>query len=271
MEPRARMSSAPPLAAGSRAAVRLFCIPYAGGSASPYQPWRKVLPPLIDVDPVSLPGRDARIGEPPLRAMGSAVDALVGELFPRIDRPFVFFGHSMGALLAYEVARRAEEAGLPLVGLLASGAPAPHLHARSRDLHALPDAELVQELRRLGGTPREALENPELMALVLPTLRADFELCETYRHRAGPPLGCPVHVFGGLGDEGVPREDLEAWRALTSASFRLRMLPGGHFFLHESETLLTHMLARDVVELLSQSKHALEMGTALGWGARRNR
>jgi medium-chain acyl-[acyl-carrier-protein] hydrolase len=178
------------------------------------------------------------------------VEALAGALRRYLDRPFAFFGHSMGALVAFELCRRLqrEECGRPIC-LLASGCGAPHVRSAHSAIHALPAAQFSQELRRLNGTPAAVLDDNELMELVLPTLRADFRLCETYEYLSGPPLACPIVALGGLGDDTVSRQDLDAWREQTTGRFRARLLPGDHFFLHSSGCLLLEAIARDLAEL----------------------
>lgn len=231
--------------------LRLFCLPYAGGSALIYRGWPQKLPPGVEVCAVQLPGRGHRMKEPPFRSVAELVPVLAEALRPYLDKPFALFGHSMGALVSIEMARHLRRhAGLAPQHLFVSGRSAPQLGKKGENLYDLPDDELVEHLRRLNGTPREALEHPELMQLMLPLLRADFSVCDTYLHADEPPLGCPVTAFGGLGDANVPRADLEAWAAQTTGPFSLRMLPGGHFFLHESEAMLLHVLARDLQQIV---------------------
>ncbi len=185
------------------------------------------------------------------RQLRTLVPAIAEAIFPLCDRPFAFFGHSLGALIGYEVARYLRrEAGREPALLIAAGRRAPQIPSDDAPIYALPHDAFVAELRRLNGTPDEVLLNQELMEMLLPTLRADFELCDTYRFETGEPLTAPVTVYGGADDEDEPREKLEAWQSVTSGPFRLRMFPGGHFFLHSAESLLLRALSADLDILL---------------------
>src|SRR5262249_19393623 len=151
--------------------------------------------------------------------------------------------HSLGALVAFELARRLRRDGGPQPArLFVSGCPAPQARTREKSVHTLPDAEFIEELRRLKGTPAVVLADDELMELLLPTLRADFALCEPYAFAPGPPLTCPISALGGLADDTVSRHDLDPWREQTTGPFRLRLLPGDHFFLQAGQPLLLRAL-----------------------------
>jgi surfactin synthase thioesterase subunit len=235
------------LAAGpwTRAGFRLFCLPYAGGGASIFRGWAGALGDAIGVCPVQLPGREARYREPAFTRLGPLVEALAGSFGPYLDRPFALFGHSLGALIAFELARRLRREGGPEPAhLIVSGCRAPRVRHTGRPVHSLSDAAFREELRRLGGTPAELLDNDELMDLVLPTLRADFAVCETYAYAAGRPLDCPISALGGSRDDTVDRGDLEGWRAETTGRFRVRILPGNHFFVQSARPLLLEELRR---------------------------
>jgi medium-chain acyl-[acyl-carrier-protein] hydrolase len=227
-----------------KAGLRLFCFPYAGGNAMVYRSWSQKLPPNIEVVAIQLPGHGSRTQEPPLSSLPELVELLGSALAGSLNEPFAFFGHSMGALVAFELARllRREGRALPMQ-MLVSGRTAPQLKDCHAPLYNRPKSELLQELRQLEGTPREVLEHPELMEYMLPILRADFSICDTYEYTEAAPLECPISVFGGLQDTDVPRQNLEGWREQTSSTFSLRMLPGNHFFLHSNETLLLNLLA----------------------------
>jgi medium-chain acyl-[acyl-carrier-protein] hydrolase len=192
---------------------------------------------------VELPGRGRQFTAPPARRMDVLVDAVSDGIAPYVDRPFAFFGHSMGALVSFEVARTLRvRHDVEPVALYVAAQPAPHLPNKQPLLHELPEAELRAELQRIGGTPREVLANDEFMALLLPTLRADFEVCETYIYAKGAPLSCPIVAYGGADDLQVRQEDLKAWAELTTGAFALGMLPGGHFFIDHNRQTLLHAL-----------------------------
>ncbi|HEU4507244.1 MAG TPA: alpha/beta fold hydrolase [Pyrinomonadaceae bacterium] len=239
-----------------RATLRLFCFPYAGGSALVFNKWRESLPPFVEVCPVQLPGRGNRLDVPPFTDIDPLVEAAAAALLPYFDVPFAFFGHSMGASISFELARllRREGRRLPL-HLYISGRRAPHIISDDPLLHPLPEAELLDELRQLNGTPKEVLEHPELMQMMLPLLRADFSVAETYVCKPEPPLNIPMTVFGGLSDKDVGREDLEAWREYTTAPFKLRMLAGDHFFLNTSQAILLRLLATELAGLVAHNRH----------------
>ncbi|HVE76616.1 MAG TPA: alpha/beta fold hydrolase, partial [Actinomycetota bacterium] len=174
------------LGADKDARVRLFGIPYAGGGASIFRPWAELLPAPVQLCPVQLPGREWRIKETPATRMDDLVGALAEAVDPYTDLPFGLFGHSLGALVAFELARRLESEGKPPVHLFVSGHRAPQIPTSDRKLHQVPDSLFLMELRRLQGTPEEVLQNPELMRLIAPVLRADFEMAETYEFKEGP-------------------------------------------------------------------------------------
>ncbi|MBV9927177.1 MAG: thioesterase [Acidobacteria bacterium] len=236
--------------ANPQAALRLFCFPYAGGSAQIYRQWPASLPAAVEVCPVQLPGRGNRLLEPPFTTMAEVVAYLSDAVGPFLDKPFAFFGHSMGAVISFELARSLRRArGVEPRHLFVSGRRAPQLPRTRPPIHQLPAPELIEELRRLNGTPREVLANAELMQLMLPVIRADFAVVSSFRYTAEPPLGCPITALGGLQDEDVPREHLEAWREQTSAACTVRMFAGDHFFLQSAEPLLLRVLARDLQQL----------------------
>jgi medium-chain acyl-[acyl-carrier-protein] hydrolase len=230
------------------AAARLFCFPYAGGGGGAFRGWAEALGPTLEVWAVQLPGRQPRMREPPWTRMDAMARAVAAALRPYSDKPFALFGHSMGAKLGFEVARRLrrERARQP-AHLAVSGCPAAHMPSQEPPVHTLPEAELLDKLRKLNGTPREVLEHSELMGLLAPVLRADFEAVHTYVLTPELPLDLPISAYGGLQDAEASREQLEAWREHTSAGFVLRMLPGDHFFLHSNQRLFLHTLARDLL------------------------
>ena len=222
--------------------MRLLCLPYSGGSAMFYARWRRLLPSWIDVRPVEWPGRGARMDEPLVTDPRALASRLATEIHAGLDGPYALFGHSLSALIAFEVAHGLLDRGAPAPAILfASGAEAPAVRDGSKWRLPLSDDTLLAELRNLQGTPDEALSNTELMRSALPVLRADFLMCGAYTYRPRPPLPCPVYVFGGIDDE-TSSESLQAWRRETSAEFRLDMLPGHHFFIHTQQTELLDLI-----------------------------
>jgi medium-chain acyl-[acyl-carrier-protein] hydrolase len=212
--------------------LRLFCFPYAGGATAVYYRWSRQFPAGVQVCPIELPGRGVRLREAPFRRILPLVEAVAQGLPAFWDRPFALFGHSLGAWIAFELARHLRDSrGIVPVHLLVSASRAPHLPPTRSSIHDLPDAEFRRELQRLSGTPPEVLENDDYMRLMLPGIRADFEMFECHAFQEGPPLTCPVTALGGWEDPVVSRAELEAWRRHTTGQFALRMFPGDHFFL----------------------------------------
>jgi len=227
--------------------LRLFCFPYAGGGVSIFRAWSDGLPADVEVCPVQLPGRGTRLMEPPFTRLSPLIQALAQALFPLLDKPFAFFGHSLGALVSFELARQLRrQFAVQPVRLFISADRAPQIPNRDPPVHRLPEGEFLVELRRLNGTPREVLEDEELRQIMLPLLRADFAVYETYGYSTEPPLNCPISAFGGLQDHRVSRGDLEAWRDQTSAAFSLRMFPGDHFFLNTTQPPLLGALSQEL-------------------------
>jgi medium-chain acyl-[acyl-carrier-protein] hydrolase len=234
----------------SQLRLRLFCFPYAGGGASIFRRWSEKLPAEIEVCPIYLPGRENRLKEPLFTRLPPLVHTLAHALHPFMDIPFAFFGHSMGALIGFELARHLRRIHYPgPTHLFISAHRAPHLPDSSSPLHALPDPALIDVLTRLGGTPQAILQHTELMNVVLPILRADLTLCETYIYTPEPPLDCPIAVFGGEQDSMVSKQELQEWRKQTRSAFTLYMLPGDHFFLQSQQNLLLGTLSRLIFRL----------------------
>jgi medium-chain acyl-[acyl-carrier-protein] hydrolase len=230
--------------------MRMFCFPYAGGGAATYRGWGASLPGDLEVCPVQLPGRETRLREAPFSDLTTMVRAVADGINPLLDLPFVFFGHSMGAIIAFELARLLRERRRPQpLHLFAAGRRAPELPSRTRPIYALPEPEFLEELRRLNGTPEEVLRNQDLMRLLLPILRADFAVNDTYEFTSSEPLAAGISALGGLGDEDVPREDLEGWRRHTLGRFDVQMFPGDHFFIHDDKRLVLGAVARDLADL----------------------
>lgn len=236
-----------------RARLRLFCFPYAGGTAMIYRQWQASLPKSVEVCPVQLPGRGKRIQERPFEHFQPLVEAAAHALRPFFDIPFAFMGHSMGGLISFELARQLRrESNLMPVHLFISGRRGPQVPSRELPTYNLPEQEFMDALRRLEGTPIEVLQQPELMELMLPLLRADFAVCETYAYTVEPPLDCPISVFGGLQDKDVEYQQLDAWAAQSTAPTRVRMLPGDHFFINSQQPLLLRALNLDLQQLTAR-------------------
>ncbi|QFQ97796.1 thioesterase [Streptomyces phaeolivaceus] len=214
------------------APVRLVCLPHAGGSAALYVPFARALSPLADVLAIQYPGRQDRRVEPGITRLDHLADLVADALAPWADRPLVVFGHSMGALLGYEVTARLESAGTPPRALIASGRRAPSRH-RAESVHLRTDEGVVAELRRLGGVDPTFLDDPELRAMILPSVRTDYEAIETYRHPPRPPLSTPLTVLTGDMDPQVTPDEARAWARHTTGTFTLRTFTGGHFYLNE--------------------------------------
>ena len=227
--------------------VRLVCFPYAGGGAGLYRTWSEQLPPYIEVFAVQLPGRETRTRETPFTRMPELIDAVAPVVRALTDRPFAFFGHSMGAMIIWELACEMKRRyGREPIHLFVSGRRAPQVAETSPPIHALPEAEFINELIRYNGIPKEAAEHVELMELKKPLLRADFELCETYRYQPGFRANCPITAFGGLEDPDETKELIENWRERTTRFCKVQMLPGDHFFLQTSEKRLLEMLSEEL-------------------------
>lgn len=228
--------------------MRLFCFPYAGGGALLFRSWADLMIGDVEICAIQPPGRANRIREKPFTRLLAMVEDLLPAVSPYLDKPFAFFGHSMGAKMSFELVRqlRSRNNRLPM-HLFVSGARAPHIPDSEPPLYALNDAELVERLATLNGTPKEVLAHPELMQLMLPLLRADFEVCETYEYEDDAPLDCPISVFGGLYDHKIKREFLEGWRQHTDAGCSVRMFPGDHFFLNTCQSQLLQIISRELL------------------------
>ncbi|KYF72840.1 gramicidin dehydrogenase [Sorangium cellulosum] len=223
--------------------LRLFCFPYAGGGASVYSAWWRELPAHTELCAIKLPGREARLGEPPFERLTPLVQALATALDGWLAKPFAFYGHSLGALVSFELARELRRRGAPLPRhLFVSARRAPHLPIAA-PLHGLSDDDFLAWLRRMGGTPEEVLRDPDLLALFLPVLRADVAVNEAEPFVPGPPLDCPMSAFGGADDERASPAEMEAWREHTRGPFRTEVFPGGHFFLRTARAPLLRSIS----------------------------
>ena len=230
------------------ARLRLICLPYAGGAASAFASWARLLPEHVEMCAVQLPGRENRLSETPRTDLAGLVadlrQVVVGQLS---DLPFVIFGHSMGTLIGFELARDLRRHNQPApMRLIMSAHRAPQLPRTDPVVYNLPRSELIDEMRRMGGTPDAILDHAEMMDLLLPTLRADFEICDTYAFQPEPPLDVPISAIGGIDDEETSTSQLEAWQDQTCGSFDVKMFAGGHFFLKPSQEELLTWLAKEL-------------------------
>ncbi|MER6468874.1 thioesterase II family protein [Streptomyces collinus] len=215
-----------------RAAAQLVCLAHAGGAASYFFPVSRALSPAVDVLAVQYPGRQERRREAPFEDAELLADAVAGQLADLTDRPLALFGHSLGATVAFEVARRLEAAGTTLSALFVSGRTAPSRH-RAQWVHLGDDERLLAEIVKMEGTEPAMLQDAELVRMILPALRSDYKAAETYRYRPGPPLRCPVVALTGDADPQVTEAEAGAWREHTTGPFDLRVFTGGHFYLNQ--------------------------------------
>lgn len=242
-------------AARPHAALSLFCFSHAGGAATAFRLWPTALPSWVEVWAVQLPGRGNRWREPLIPTIPALVEAIIPSLLPHLRRPFAFFGHSMGAVLASEIARAlAQHKAIPPSHLFLSSRRPPHMPGYETSLHTLPDNEFIWEVdQRYGGVPSELLDSPDLLTLLLPVLRADIAALEMFRPTRLDALPCPISAFGGAQDPVVPRNHLEAWRDQSDGPFRVRMFPGGHFYMNSQRDALL----ADITATLTPISHHL--------------
>jgi medium-chain acyl-[acyl-carrier-protein] hydrolase len=263
----ATVSTISPWVAASQPSVparlRLFCLPYAGGGASMFHAWARSLPANVAVHPIQLPGRESRLHEPAFTRIGPLVQELAEALLPHCDLPFALFGHSMGALISFELARALrEQYALTPAHLFVSAHRAPQIPNPEPAVYLLPEQAFVEKLRRMNGTARDVLGNAELMALLLPTLRADFTICGTYIYASGPPLDCPISAFAGTQDPIASYAQVEAWREQTRQTFSLRLIPGNHFFPHSAQPLLLWTIGQELRQIVDAASEHMCYGHA---------
>jgi medium-chain acyl-[acyl-carrier-protein] hydrolase len=211
---------------------RIFCLPFAGGGATAFRGWSKLLGTTIEVCPIQLPGRESRFSEPAFTEAQALAQVLARQLQPFTDKPFAIYGHSMGALVAFELTRvlQAERFAMPHALILGAHRAA-HLPRTRETFYCLDDKTFIEKLQRFGGFPEEVLASEELMQLLTPTLKADFTLCDTYVYADQAPLSCPIHVFLGATDKEAPFEVMEAWHQHSSVHTQLHVFQAGHFFI----------------------------------------
>ena len=233
-------------------ACRIFCFPYAGGSASIYRGWHAGLPSSTELLAVELPGRGVHFSAQPISSLTRLTARLADVIAPLTDTPFVFFGHSNGALMSYALAIELRRRGLPLPQrIVLSAKRPPHLDS-AEPLHDLPTPQFIDRLRSLNGTPPEILADVGLLDLFMPALRADFALSETYRHTPCAPLACRAVLFGSESDDDVSLDELREWDRYFLDEPSLHVVEGGHFYVHDSRDTLVRLLRRHVQECIAE-------------------
>ena len=235
-----------------KATLRLFCLPFAGSGAAPFRPWAQLLPPHIELCIVQLPGRETRLRETPYADMVSLVAALTTAITPALNLPYALFGHSMGALIAFELARALQhQQQAPPTHLFVSGRRAPQLPDPEAPIGQLANGPFVREMvRRDNAIPKVILDDDEMLRIFLPTLRADLNVLESYTYTEAAPLDCPITAFGGTNDSRASRTDLAAWRVQTQQSFQLQLFPGDHFYLNPQRENLVAQITEILMSMM---------------------
>lgn len=230
------------------ASTRLFCFPHAGVGTSAFRNWDNWLNDNIEVWLAQLPGREGRHGQPLFSSIAELVPHLVENMEPLLDRPFAFYGHSMGGTIAFEAALRVRQNyGLQPLHFFAGASPAPQLPWAHSPLRTLPENDFLREVQiRYGGLPETIISDAEMRTLFLPILRADIAMVETYAYAEAAPLDCGITIFGGVEDAMVARSSLAAWQTQTVSSFRLEMIPGNHLFLRSAGAQLVESIAGEL-------------------------
>lgn len=250
-----RLGQAP----ASAPAVSLFCLPFAGGSAAVFRRWPALLAPAVGVLPVQLPGRGTRLGESPRTRLIDLARELAEAIAPRLGDRYALFGYSLGALVAFELARELRRRGAPPPShVFACARRAPSLRQDEAPVHSLPEVAFVEQVRRrYDAIPAEVAGEPELMRLLLPALRADFEMLETYEYTSEEPLDCPITAMGGIDDARASGDELEAWGRETRSHFTVRRFAGGHFFFffRPSEELVVGLVRAQLAEAPVLAEH----------------
>ena len=241
------------------ARLNLYCVPHAGRGASLFFPWRAVMPDWIELSAVQLPGREGRRAEQPMPRIAAIADSLARDMLSLTDRPYAFFGHSMGALIAFETARSLRRLGAPPPqALVLSGRRAPPIVEHDTPIHALSDADFVTAMcARYNGIPQIILEQPDMMRMLLPIMRADIEAIETYTYRHEPPLASPVFIYGGRDDPQMAPDNIAGWQSLTQQPRATRLFDGGHFYLQDERDTLVAALASDLSAIVSSPDDAI--------------
>lgn len=239
-----------PIQATPTPTFRLFCLPYAGGGTYIYKDWGNDFPANIELIAVQPPGRGRRLTEPPFTEIHALIQTLGQQLLTHYNDgvPFAFFGHSMGALVSFYLADYLRRTNNPQPQyLFASGHRAPHVPSRYEPVHKMPKKQFIDKLSEYNGTPQEILDNPEFLELFLPTLRADFTLCETYNYQTLPPFPYPIYAFGGREDPQITTDDINEWHIHTTNTFDMQMFDGDHFFLRDAQTAITNTIRNTIL------------------------
>jgi len=230
--------------------LRMFCFPYAGAGPSVYKDWPQGIANSVDLIGINYPGREALSSHAPMSNLNEIVGKVAVKILPYLDKPFVFFGHSMGAYVSFELARILKERqGFSPEHIFLSAASAPHIE-NENPICALSGKEFLRALVRLNGFPIEAMQSPELVHYTLPTLRADFTACETYRYQTGQPIDAPLTVYGGDNDPRVAVHELEAWKHHSAAMFSSKVFQGGHFYLRECRDQLLDSINQELIKAI---------------------
>lgn len=242
------------------AKMNVFCFPFAGGSSTTFHAWLDYLHLDAELITVQMPARGSRLADEPCDNMNDLVESLFLNISPFISKPYLFFGHSMGSKVAFELARKLHQCELPLpVHFIASSCPAPFLPRSADPIHALPNAEFIDRLAQLNGTPERVLKSRELMSLLMPALRADFKILETYVGSQDILLPSTITLCGGAGDKSVAQSDILAWRCLFQQSGDLHMFDGGHFFINNNAELLVSKINHIISSEILRSQTLLEL------------
>lgn len=230
-----------------QASLRLFCFPYAGGGAAAYRAWQDHFPPTIEVCPVQIPGREERLNESCYTRLFDLVENMAESLFQFLDKPYAFFGHSLGTMIAFQLARHLREKRLSQpVHLFASGRRAPQIPDSEPRIYDLPKQEFIEALYQRNLIREEIIQRARLIDFVAPVLKADYELVQTYTYNPDAPFDFPITVLGGMDDRDASGEKLEAWRNQTRADFALQVFSGDHFFIHSSQPALLRVIAESL-------------------------
>jgi surfactin synthase thioesterase subunit len=238
--------------------VTLICLPHAGGSATYFRPLSAMVSPAVEVLSVQYPGRQDRRAERPLETITGLAEEILATLRTYRDRRLVLFGHSMGACVGYEIARRmAREPSCTLLGLIASGRCAPS-RTRNNGVHLRDDEGVISEIRALNGTDASWLTDDDMIRMILPAVRSDYQAVETYAFESGPPLQVPVSVLVGDADPQVTVAEADDWRGFTAKKFRMRTFPGGHFYLADRQPEVATAIIDDVQWFTSDEMHSEE-------------